>query len=254
MKRFDIITIFPDIIEPYIRASILGRAQKKRLVKITAHNLRRWAKDKHRTVDDRPFGGGAGMVMKVEPIYRAVKALTARSSKLKSSRRRTRVLLMSAGGKQFTQRMAEQYAKKYDQIIFICGRYEGVDARVAQYIADEEVSVGPYVLTGGELPALTIVDAVTRLVPGAIKAESLVEESFSFGSPPSSRLRRGAQPADKIAAGDFGRVGEYPQYTRPEVFRRGTKKGKAWKVPKILLTGDHKKIAEWRRGHLRKSF
>ena len=254
MLKFDIITLFPETVTPYLGASILGRAQKKRLVKISAHNLRRWTKDKHRTVDDRPFGGGAGMVMKVEPIFRTVKALQKskiQNPKTKSiPKSKTRVVLMSASGKQFTERMAEQYAKKYDHIILICGRYEGVDARVAQYIADEEVSVGPYVLTGGELPALTIVDAVTRLIPGVIQKESLAEESFSFKEAPRRYAPRGAQSRSRGFAA--GVIGEYPQYTRPEVFYPNPKNmRKGWRVPKILLTGDHKKIAAWRGAKLK---
>ena len=288
MYKFDIVTIFPEVVTPYLNASILKRAQEKRLAKMAAHDLRKWTKDKHRTVDDSPYGGGAGMVMKVEPLYRAVKALGPRpESERRGSvppgprgtdppmvaqarrKHRTRVLLTSAAGKPFTQKRAEYYAKRYDQLIIICGRYEGVDHRVAQHIADEEVSVGPYVLTGGELPALTIVDAVTRLIPGVIRPESLAEESFSFaqGSPPEA----GAQLGDRgIAA---SQIGEYPQYTRPEVFypdevrgsperrvlsktegsRRADPKNKkkAWRVPKILLEGNHAKIQEWRLKHRR---
>ena len=264
MKRFDIITILPEIVEPYIGASILGRAQKRRLVKFAVHDLRRWATDKHRTVDDKPYGGGPGMILKVEPIYRAVRALNAKRSTLNApvSKRsilnaRTRVILFSASGKQFTQRVAEQYAKKYDRIILICGRYEGVDARVAKYIADEEVSVGPYVLTGGELPALTVVDAVTRLVPGAIRPESLVEESFGFpkGRSPQATPQFGSPPAMLSHSFGRGRVGEYPQYTRPEAFHPNSKnKKRAWRVPKILLSGNHKKIVAWREAKLKRSY
>lgn len=233
MKRFDILTIFPEIVQPYLDASILKRAQEKKLARMAAHDLRQWTTDKHRTVDDAPYGGGPGMVMKVEPVYEAVKALAPRSKTAK--RKRTRVLLTSAAGRLFDQRRAKYYANRYDQLIIICGRYEGVDHRVAQYVADEEVSVGPYVLTGGELPALTVVDAVTRLIPGVIQEASLEEETFSFEGP--------------ARAEEEQHVGEYPQYTRPEVF--SPKRGVEWNVPRVLLEGNHAKIAEWRKKHRR---
>jgi tRNA (guanine37-N1)-methyltransferase len=237
MKRFDVVTIFPEIVEPYLNASILKRAQEKGLAKMAAHDLRTWTKDKHRAVDDAPYGGGAGMVMMLEPIFRAVKDLK------KKSRGKTRVLLTSAAGKPFTQRRAEYYAKRYDQLVIICGRYEGVDHRVAQYVADEEVSVGPYVLTGGELPALTVIDAVTRLIPGVISAQSLAEESFSFSDSKLGPNASGLGPSP---------AGEYPQYTRPEVFYPEPKnKKKTWRVPKVLLEGNHKLIEDWRREHRR---
>ena len=232
MKRFDILTIFPEIVQPYLDASILKRAQQKRLVNMQAHDLRKWATDKHRTVDDAPYGGGPGMVMKVEPVYEAVNMLAPGPKTAK--RKRTRVLLTSAAGRPFDQRRAKYYANRYDQLIIICGRYEGVDHRVAQHIADEEVSVGPYVLTGGELPALTVVDAVTRLIPGVIQEASLEEETFSFGGP---------------AKAEEEHVGEYPQYTRPEMF--SPRRGVEWRVPKVLLEGNHAKIAEWREKHRR---
>jgi len=233
MMRFDIVTIFPEVVEPYLGTSILKRAQEKKLAKMAAHDLRKWTKDKHRTVDDSPYGGGPGMVMMVDPIYRAVKALKAKRSSLNA--RKTRVLLTSAAGRPFDQRRAKYYASRYDRLIIICGRYEGVDHRIAQHVADEEVSVGPYVLTGGELPALTIVDAVTRLIPGVIKSQSLEEESFSF---------EGAAKAQ-----DGSHAGEYPQYTRPELY--SPKKGTIWRVPKVLLSGNHAKIKEWRDEHRR---
>jgi tRNA (guanine37-N1)-methyltransferase len=242
MLRIDILTIFPDAITPYLRASILGRAQDRRLVRITAHDLRRWARDKHRTVDDKPYGGGAGMVMKVEPIFRAVTALKEKS------KGKTRVILLSASGKLFTQRLAKRYASAFDQLIVICGRYEGVDARVSKYIADEEISIGPYVLTGGEIPALVIADAVTRLIPGVIRAESLEEESFSITLPKEggSRSRILSRKAPRQT------FGEYPHYTRPEVFFPNPRDRRiAWKVPNVLLSGDPKKVAAWRRAHLR---
>lgn len=244
MKRFDIITIFPAVFDDYLNASILARAQKKKLVKFTVHDLRKWAKDKHKTVDDKPYGGGPGMIIKVEPIYRAVSALTARRSTF-NVQRSTRIVLFSASGRQFTQRVAEQYAKKYDRIIFICGRYEGVDARVGKYIADEELSIGPYVLTGGELPAMVVADAITRLLPGVLGNKgSLLEETFNLSlvTRNNDETRKGYQFA----------VGEYPQYTRPEVFYSDPgKKKSGWRVPKVLLSGNPKKIGEWKRVHMK---
>lgn len=205
--RFDILTIFPNVYEAYLGESILKRAVQNRKVSFYTHDLRLFTTDKHRTVDDRPYGGGPGMVMKVEPIFKALKALP--------KKKKRRVLLMSAKGKTFTQADAQRLSK-YDQVILIAPRYEGVDERVVEYI-DEEVSIGNYVLTGGELPTMVIVDAITRLLPGVLgKDESSVDESHS----------------------DVG-VLEYPQYTRPEVFRKKS-------VPKELLSGNHKYIAVWR--------
>ncbi|MEX2090675.1 MAG: tRNA (guanosine(37)-N1)-methyltransferase TrmD [Candidatus Paceibacterota bacterium] len=216
--RFDIITIFPNLFDGFLSESLLARAQKKKIIKIGVHNLRKWTIDNHKTVDDRPYGGGAGMLLKIEPIFRAVKSL-----KLKVKNKRSRVILLSAKGKTFTQKDARRLAK-YDQLVFICGRYEGVDERVAKHVADEEISVGNYVLFGGEVPAMVIIEATSRLIPGVIaKPESIKYESFS----------------DKGA-----KIKEYVQYTRPEVF---VLNGKKLKVPKVLLSGDHKKIAEWRK-------
>lgn len=215
MKQFDIITIFPEAFS-YTDESIMWRAQNKGFAKINVHNLRDYSKNKRKRIDDTPYGGGPGMVMQVEPIYRAVK-------KIKKKNKKTRVISLSAKGKIFDQKKAKSLLR-YDQIIFICGRYEGVDERVAKYVADEEISVGEYVLTGGELPAMMITDAVIRLIPGVIKKESLKEESFSSKK------------------GDF--ILEYPQYTKPEVVEMDNKKRK---VPKVLLSGNHKKIEEWKK-------
>ena len=250
--RFDIITIFPRIFDSYFNESILKRAQKAGLVKIGVHDLRKWTDDKHNTVDDSPYGGGPGMIFKVEPLWKAVKEISKLSfqpriavrgklqresrlisldsgSSLRSGRndkrRKSRVILFSAKGKQFSQADARRLAK-YDQLILICGRYEGVDERVAEHIADEEVSVGNFVLTGGEIPAMIIVDTVSRLIRGVLgKKESLKEESFSG----RKQLRDNSK-----------QYLEYPQYTRPEKF-------KGWKVPKVLLSGNHGKIKEWRQ-------
>ena len=207
-KQFDVLTLFPEIVEPYMGASILGRAQKAKLIEIKAHNLRDWTTDKHKTVDDTPYGGGAGMVMKVEPFEKAVK-------KVKRRLKKTRVIVTAASGKTFTQEDAKRLAG-YDQLIFLCGSYEGIDHRVTEHIADEALSIGNYVLTGGELPAMVMIDAIARMVPGVIEEESLASESHT----------------------QEGFL-EYPQYTRPDDY-------KGWKVPKILLSGDHKKIKEWR--------
>ncbi len=217
MKRFDILTIFPDAFS-YLSQSILFNAQKKGLVKINIHNIRDYSKGKRKKVDDKPYGGGAGMVLKVEPIQNAVK-------KIKLKNKKSRVILLSAKGKIYNQKKAKSFLK-YDQIILICGRYEGVDERVAKYIADEELSIGEYVLSGGELPAMVVVDSVSRLVPGVINKESLKEESFSSGN----NL-------------------EYPQYTKPETLEI---EGKIRKVPKVLLSGNHKEIKKWREKHSKK--
>jgi len=219
--RFDIITIFPRIFDSYFSESILARAQAKNLIDINIHDLRDWAEGVHRQVDDRPFGGGPGMVLKVEPIYKAVEKITKKHSM------KTRVILLSAKGKTFTQNDAKRLSK-YKQIVFVCGRYEGVDERVAKYLSDEEISIGDYVLTGGELPAMIILDAVSRLLPGVIgKKESLTEESFTIYN----------------KRGNIKYV-EYPHYTRPEIFE--PKKKIKWIAPKVLLSGNHKKIQEWR--------
>ncbi|MBI4600183.1 tRNA (guanosine(37)-N1)-methyltransferase TrmD [Candidatus Uhrbacteria bacterium] len=211
--RFDIITIFPRFFDSFATESLFAKAQSKKIISLRVHNLRDFTKDKHRTVDDRPYGGGAGMLMKVEPIVRALK-------KIKKTNR-PRVILLSPAGTQFTQKKAAGFAKKYDQLIFICGRYEGVDSRIKHYI-DETISVGPYVLNGGEVAAMAVIESVFRLIPDALgNPKSLKEESWSSDT-------------DK----------EYPQYTRPEVFD-------GHRVPKILLSGDHRKIAEWRTGRAR---
>lgn len=196
--------------------SIVKRAKEKQLVEIRIHDLRWWANDKHKTVDDKPYGGGAGMVMKVDIIDRAVLDL---KSKILVEKRR--VILMDAGGRKYKQKQAKYFSIQ-DHLIIICGHYEGVDHRVHEHIADEIVSVGDYVLSGGELPAMTVVDSVVRLIPGAVgNPKSLDEESHN-----TSQI-------------------EYPQYTRPE-------KHNGWEVPGILLTGDHKKIEEWRKGQPKK--
>ena len=222
--KFHLITIFPGIFDSYLNESILKRAQNKKAAVFKVHNLRDWTSDKHKTVDDTPYGGGAGMLMKIEPLYKALEAIKKSSKKTDPKKRK--IILTSASGKKWTQALAQKYAK-LDEIVFICGRYEGVDARIKKFI-DEEISVGDYVLTGGELPAMTMIDSITRLLPGVLGNEmSIVEESHS----------------------EAGLL-EYAQYTRPEVF---TAKDKKYAVPKVLLSGDHKKIQEWRRKSMKKA-
>ncbi|MFH0892134.1 MAG: tRNA (guanosine(37)-N1)-methyltransferase TrmD [Candidatus Falkowbacteria bacterium] len=218
---FHIITIFPGIFDSYFNESILKRAQKNNLIGIKIYDLRDWTDDKHRTVDDTPYGGGAGMVMKTDPLYRAINDI-----KRNVEGGKFKIVLLSAKGKTWNQRQARKYAKLRD-VILVCGRYEGVDERVTKFI-DEEISIGDYVLTGGEIPAMIMVDSVARLLPGVLgNKESAEKESHS-------------EPG----------LLEYPQYTRPEVFEA---KGKKYRVPKVLLSGNHKKIEEWRRKHSKKS-
>ena len=209
--RIDIITIFPKVFDPILGESIIKRAQKKGILKIKVHDLRDYSKDKHKKIDDRPFGGGPGMVFKPEPIFAAVKSI-----KSKNKGRKPKVILLTPQGKTLNQKAAQRFSK-CKNLILICGHYEGIDERVRQYLVDEEVSIGDYILTGGELPAMVLVDTVVRLLHGVLgDKDSAKSESFCHG------------------------LLEYPQYTRPANF-----KGK--KVPKVLLSGDHQKIANWRR-------
>ena len=230
MTTFHIVTIFPRIFDSYFNESILKRALKNNLIKIKIHNLRDWTSDKHKTVDDSPFGGGAGLVMKVEPIFKALN-----SPLIKGARGiKSKTILLSAKGKTWNQALAKSHAK-LKNIILICGRYEGVDERVKKFI-NEEISVGDYVLTGGEIGAMAIIDSITRLLPGALgNADSVKNESHAIPG-----------------------ILEHPHYTRPKVFSYsplikgvGGIKGdlKKLRVPKVLLSGDHKKIAEWRGKH-----
>ena len=232
--KFEIITIFPQIFNSYFNESILARARKNKLIKIDVHNLRDYTEDKHKTVDDTPYGGGAGMVFKIEPIYKALvkivgknklkcfkKRIKKQELRIKNKNNKTKIILLSAKGKRFDQAMARKFSK-LDKLVLICGRYEGIDERVAKYLADEEISVGDYILTGGEIPAMTIVDSVSRLIEGVVgNKESIEEESFS--------------KKDYL---------EYPHYTRPEFFSPDKKTN--WKVPEVLLSGNHQKIGEWR--------
>lgn len=269
MLKFDFITIFPDILDSYVNKGMLRIAQEKKIVKIKTHNLRDFAVDKHGTVDDKPYGGGPGQVLMVEPVAKALSRICPRtrtrrdatccvSRQAKDSAscknatscvsrpaKKTKIVLLSARGKKWTQQLAQKFSK-LDQIVFVCPRYEGHDERIGKLV-DEEISIGDYVLTGGELGAMVIMDSVTRLIPGVLgKQESLKEESHS-------------------RAGYL----EYPQYTRPEIFvktqdiascRKGNvktqnfaspslKKKILMKVPKVLLSGHHKNIADWRKKH-----
>jgi len=224
MIRFEIITIFPEIFDSYFQESIIQRALKKGLIKVKIHNLRKWATDRHKTVDDKPYGGGIGMVMKLEPIYKAVQEI-----KQKTKNKKQRTVLFTPRGKKFNQKLGYQFSK-LDNLILICGRYEGIDERVAKYITDEEISIGDYVLMGGELPAMVLIETIARLIPGVLGKPQLLKERIP------------------VLPGRAGRgFIEYAQYTRPEVFK--PKKGIGWRVPKVLLSGDHKKILDWKKNH-----
>ncbi len=207
--RFDIITIFPEMFTGFLEAGLIRRARKKRVFEVFVHNLRDYAQGKHRQVDDRPFGGDEGMVFKPEPIFAAVEAVRESPE--------TPVYLLSPQGRMLSPELASELAS-FPQVILICGRYEGVDERVVEHLVKDEISIGDYVLSGGELPAMVVVDAVSRLVPGVVgKSESVARESFSQG------------------------LLDFPQYTRPREFR-------GMKVPEVLISGDHKEIGRWRRG------
>jgi len=216
MIKFDVITIFPEIFKSYLGESLIARAIAKKFIKVNVHNLREWTNDRHKTVDNRPFGGGLGMVLKVEPIYKAVKQI--------NKNKKAKIILFTPRGKKFTQKLANKLSK-LNQIIFICGRYEGVDERVAKKIADMEISIGDYDLMGGELPAMVAIESISRLVPGVLGKPQLLKERVS-------------------KSGGFL---EYVQYTRPELF--SPKKGVNWRVPKVLIEGNHKKIEKWKKEH-----
>lgn len=214
--KIDIVTLFPNMFAGPFDESIIKRARNFGLLDLQIHQLRKWTHDKHQTVDDRPFGGGVGMLMRIEPIYEAVEELKSHCSK---------VILLDAGGEKFTQKKAVEYSK-FDHLIVICGRYEGVDHRVHEYVVDDIVSVGDFIVTGGELPAMLLVDAVTRLIPNVLEKDTATEfESFSLSQPTNHK------PQTLL---------EYPQYTRPEEFN-------GWKVPDILLSGHHGEIEKWRQ-------
>ena len=236
--RFDLITIFPEFFTGPLDHGIVRRAREAGIVQIHVQDLREFTRDRHKTVDDRPFGGGEGMVLKPEPLFEAVEKLLGQpmgdSAQAPALPPSTAVVLLSAAGKLFTQETARRLAR-LERIVLICGRYEGVDERVAEHLATEEISVGDYVLSGGELPAAIVLDAVTRLLPGALGNEASTEnESFReldegetismAGNPHSSRARL---------------LLDYPHYTRPAEFR-------GWKVPDVLIGGHHAEVAKWR--------
>lgn len=214
--QFDILSIFPDIFKSYFNESILKRAQEQELIKIAAHDIRKYSKNKHKKVDDVPFGGGAGMLMTPQPLHDSITDLKKNNS--------GPVIFFTPQGKKLTQNKLEQLHKKHDQFILLCGRYEGIDQRIRESLIDEEISIGDYVLTGGELPAMIFIDAISRLIPGVLgKEQSHQEDSFS------KTLKRKK---------------EYPQYTRPAIFKK-------MQVPEVLRSGNHKEIEKWRRDNLK---
>lgn len=208
---FDVITIFPEIFDCFLKESLLAKAQKKGIIKINIHNLRDWGEGKHKMVDDKPYGGGPGMIFKIKPIYKAVESIKndSRGKKLK-------IIFLSPRGKKFNQKFAKNLAKNFNRIIIISGRYEGVDERVKK-IANDTISIGDFITLGGEVPAMAIIETVSRLIPKVVgKTESIQKPDF-------------------------------PQYTRPAIF--SPKPGVSWKVPNVLLSGNHKMIEEWRKRH-----
>lgn len=223
--RFSILTLFPGAFESYLKTSIIKRAEVKRLIRVEIIDIRKFTKDKHKTVDDKPYGGGPGMVLKIEPIIKAVESIFKAERETQNVKREVKIILLSAAGKQFDAKMAVRLAKQCKHIILIAGHYEGVDERIKHVLRTtgyklQEMSIGPYVLTGGELPAMVILDAVSRHIPEVLgKAASLEEKRHGIG---------------------------IPAYTRPKVFRY---KKKSYRVPRVLLSGDHKKIEEWRKQH-----
>ena len=221
MTRFHILSIFPELVENYANASILGRAQKNGLISVTYTNPRDFATDKHQKVDDRSYGGGPGMVMMPEPLLRALDKISKNIARKKNSK--TKIIMFSPSGKQFTNSYAKNLVKKYTDIVLICGRYEGIDARVKKIFKAEEISVGPFVLTGGEVPAMVIVDACARQIDGVLGKNESVEEN---------------------------RLASPEVYTRPEVYKW---KGKNYSVPKVLLSGHAQNIDEWRTNKRKKA-
>ena len=250
--RFDLITIFPEFFAGPLEHGIVRRAREAGLMDVRVQDLRAFTKDRHRTVDDRPFGGGEGMVMKPEPLFEAVESLLGHgvgdATEPAPPESNTAIVLLSAAGKRFTQETTRRYAG-LERIVFICGRYEGVDERVAAHLATEEISVGDFVLSGGELPAMLVIDAVTRLLPGALGNDaSSQNESFSAGNslPTGAQYIAPPQPSDPHHVSDHplaesnGVLLDYPHYTRPAEFR-------GWAVPEILIGGNHAEVAKWRR-------
>lgn len=252
---FDIVTLFPEIFTGVFDASIIKKAQQKELIHINLHNLRDYAQDKHKQVDDTPYGGGAGMVLKVDVMDRCLESIVGAdpcvrpgdidpcvrpgsshvNSRNKSGKhmglplRKTRRILLTPQGKTFNQATARRLSK-YDQLILVCGHYEGFDERIREHLVDEQISIGNYVLTGGEIPAMILVDSISRLVPGVIKTDSASGESFSL------RLNKSGRTPNLL---------EYPQYTKPAEYQ-------GWRIPDILLSGHHAKIEKWRKDQIKK--
>jgi tRNA (guanine37-N1)-methyltransferase len=236
--QFDIVTIFPDFFAGPLDYGIVRRAREANLVDVRVHDLRAFTHDRHRTVDDRPFGGGEGMVLKPEPLFEAVESLTGPERASQSSA----VVLLSASGKLFRQDTARRFAQ-LDRVILICGRYEGVDERVAQHLATDELSIGDFVLSGGELGAALVMDAVTRLLPGALGNEdSSINESFSANASSATTLYASEAPPSTSHQPVVTRhlLLDFPHYTRPAEFR-------GWPVPEILLGGNHEEVRRWRQ-------
>src|SRR5512144_608526 len=213
--RFEVFTLLPEVFPPYLESSILQRARQRGLIDVRLHNIRDYTHDKHHTTDDTPYGGGGGMVMKPEPVFEAVESVLGIAG-AQAQPTRVPVILLTPQGRVFTQRLAEELST-YERIALLCGRYEGVDERIREHLVTDEISIGDYVLTGGELPALMVIDAVSRLIPGVL------------GDPTGAQY-------DSHSMGLL----EYPHYTKPPEFR-------GWKVPDVLLSGDHAKINKWRR-------
>jgi tRNA (guanine37-N1)-methyltransferase len=234
--HFDIVTIFPEFFTGPLDHGIIRRAREANLIEIAVRDLREFAHDRHRTVDDRPFGGGEGMVLKPEPLFEAVENILRTNTALGASGAPdgTAIVLLSASGKMFRQECARRFAKM-ERIVLLCGRYEGVDERVAEHLATDEISIGDFVLSGGELPAAMIVDAITRLLPGALGNEdSTVNESFS-----EEKTSEQSRAIENHVISGRG-ILDYPHYTRPQMFRD-------WAVPEILMSGNHEEIRRWRR-------
>ena len=237
--HFDLITIFPEFFAGPLEHGIVRRAGEAGIIHVNVQDLREFTKDRHRTVDDRPFGGGEGMVLKPEPLFESVESLLGQSigdaARKSLPNPNTAIVLLSAAGKRFTQETARRYAQ-LERILFICGRYEGVDERVAEHLASEEISIGDFVLSGGELPAALVVDAVTRLLPGALGNKASSEnESFSL----LERAEKSQTGALHKALSHGRTLLDFPHYTRPADYR-------GWKVPEVLIAGNHAEVAKWR--------
>ena len=213
--QFEVFTLLPDVFPPYLESSILQRARQRGLVSVNVHNIRDYTHDKHHVTDDTPYGGGGGMVMKPEPIFEAVESVMGLGTH-QAHPQHAPIIMLTPQGRVFTQSVAEDLSR-YERIALLCGRYEGIDERIRQHLVTDEISIGDYVLTGGELPALILIDAITRLIPGVLgDPDGAIDDSHATG------------------------LLEYPHYTRPPEFR-------GWKVPEVLLSGDHAKVDQWRR-------